>query len=117
MDEQYLTVVDEEGNEMLCEIIYTFHSEDYDKFYVLYVPVETEEDEEVEVFCSTYIPTEDGLIGDLSPIETDEEWDMIEETFNTLDFEDYDDEDDEDEGCCGHNHDEGHECHCHDDDE
>lgn len=99
MDENYLTVVDEDGNEILCEILFTFDSDEFEKSYVFYVPVETADEEDIEVLCSSYQPEADGSIGKLSPIETDEEWDMIEEVFNTymsnIDDEDFEDEDDE----------------------
>jgi len=126
MDENYLTVVDENGNEVLCEILFTFDSDEYEKSYVLYVPVETkDEDEDVEVLCSSYVAQEDEKIGELMPIEDDEEWEMIEEVFNTYvngmdEDEDYDDEDEEDEDdhdcCCNHNHDDEECCH-HDEEE
>ncbi|NEU02807.1 DUF1292 domain-containing protein, partial [Escherichia coli] len=34
--------------------------------------------------ASSFTPNEDGENGELFPIETDEEWDMIEETLNTF---------------------------------
>lgn len=100
MEENYLTVVDDDGNEILCEILFTFDSDEFEKSYVFYVPVEVTDDEDIEVLCSSYHPEEDGSIGTLSPIESDEEWDMIEEVFNTYmssidDDDDFEDEDDE----------------------
>ncbi len=131
MDENYLTVVDENGNESLCEILFTFDSDEFEKSYVFYVPVETkDDDEEIEVLCSSYVQEEDGSIGQLSPIENDDEWDMVEEVFNTYmnnmeEDEDYfdDDEDfDDDECCCDHDHESDDDCckhhqHHHDDEE
>lgn len=128
MEENFLTVVDENGNEVLCEILFTFDSDEFNKSYVFYVPLETkDEDDEVEVQCSAYIASEDGTVGELLPIESDEEWDMIEEVFNTyianMEDEDFDDEEydeDDDECCCGHHHHHGEdddECCCHDEDE
>ncbi len=138
MEERLFSVVDENGNEILCEVLHAFRSEEFNKSYVFYVPVETkDEDEEVEVLCYAYEPAEDGSIGELLPIESDEEWEMLQRVFDetfgdyiTEDFddEDYDDfEDDEDEDfdddddddcCCGHHHhDDDDECCCHDDDE
>ncbi len=98
MDENYLTIVDEDGNEILCEILFTFDSDEYEKSYVLYVPIETkDDDEEVEVLCSSYISQDDDEFGELSPIEDEEEWDMIEEVFNTFvsNMEEDEDEDDD----------------------
>lgn len=84
-DEQYITLVDENGDEELFEILFTFDSDDFEKSYVLCYPVEgADEDEEVVVHAYAYIPTEDGGIGELMPVTTDEEWDMIEEVYNTF---------------------------------
>ncbi|MBA4538532.1 DUF1292 domain-containing protein [Bacillus aquiflavi] len=85
--ENQITVIDEEGNEQLYEILFTFDSEEYNKSYVLYYPVGAEEDEneEIEIHASSYVSgDEDDAQGDLKPIETDEEWDMIEEMLETF---------------------------------
>lgn len=91
-----MTIVDEKGQEHVCEVIFTFESEDYGKSYVLYHVLDNEpenEDEEIEIFASSFVPSEDGEDGDLMPVESDEEWEMIEEVFGT--FLDEQDEDDE----------------------
>lgn len=84
--ENHITVVDEQGNEQLCEILFTFDSEEFGKSYVLYYPVGSseEDDEEIEIHASAYVASEDGEDGDLQPIETEEEWDLIEEMLNTF---------------------------------
>jgi uncharacterized protein YrzB (UPF0473 family) len=85
-DEKHITVVDDDGNEQLCEVLFTFDSDEFGKSYVLYYPVGAEEDEEddIEIHASAFTPTEDGQDGELMPIESDEEWDMIEEVLNTF---------------------------------
>jgi uncharacterized protein YrzB (UPF0473 family) len=85
-DEKHITVVDDDGNEQLCEVLFTFDSDEFGKSYVLYYPVGAEEDEQddIEIHASAFIPKEDGEDGELMPIETDEEWDMIEEVLNTF---------------------------------
>ncbi|MGO4936676.1 DUF1292 domain-containing protein [Fundicoccus sp. Sow4_H7] len=83
-DHEYITILDEEGNESLYEILFTFESEEYKKNYVLVFPAGTIEDEDVELQAYSYIETEDGQSGALQPIETNEEWDMIEEVLNTF---------------------------------
>ncbi|MBM4762383.1 DUF1292 domain-containing protein [Bacillus sp. B15-48] len=84
--ENNITVVDENGNEQLCEVLFTFDSEEFGKSYVLYYPLGSEEDdnEEIEIHASSFTPTEDGQDGELMPIESDEEWDMIEEMLETF---------------------------------
>ncbi|PLR78053.1 hypothetical protein CU633_07275 [Bacillus sp. V3-13] len=84
--ENHITVVDEEGNEQLCEVLFTFDSEEFGKSYVLYYPVGADEDDEedIEIHASAFMPNEENEEGELMPIETDEEWDMIEEMLNTF---------------------------------
>lgn len=83
--EKNITVVDEEGNEQLCEVLFTFNSDEFGKSYVLYYPIGEEDDEEeIEIHASAFIPSDDNTDGELQPIETDEEWDLIEEMLNTF---------------------------------
>ncbi len=84
--EKQITVVDEQGNEILCEVLFTFESEEFGKSYVLYYPVsdDNEDEEDIEIHASSYSPSEDGEDGELQPIETEEEWDLVEEMLNTF---------------------------------
>ena len=66
-----ITVVDENGNEQLCEILHTFDSEEFGKSYVLY----------------SLVGAENGEDGELTPIETEAEWDLIEEVLNQIEDE------------------------------
>ncbi len=105
--EQHLTIIDEEGNEILCQILFTFESEELGKKYVLFYPLSSEEDEDgkVDVMAASYVEGEDGQ-GELSPVETDEEWALIEEVLQEFE-ESYDEEAEEEHHCCcGHHGDE-----------
>lgn len=85
-EERHITVIDEDGNEQLCEVIHTFYSEQFDKSYVLYSIVGAEEDEEglVTIYAAAFTPSENGEDGELQDIETEEEWDLIEDVINAL---------------------------------
>jgi uncharacterized protein YrzB (UPF0473 family) len=87
--QNHITVVDENGNEQLCEVIHIEQSEAFGKSYVLYSLVGAEEDENgaVEIFASSFTPAENGEDGELQPIETEEEWDFIESVLNALEDE------------------------------
>ena len=93
--QENITVVDEQGNEQLCNVLFTFESEEFGKSYVLYYPIGAEEDEneEIEIHASSFSPNENGEDGELLPIESEEEWEMIEEMLNTF----LDEEEEEDE--------------------
>ncbi|NLM32239.1 MAG: DUF1292 domain-containing protein [Acholeplasmataceae bacterium] len=103
MDKEHLTFIDEDGNEILCEILFTFDSEMFKKSYVLFYPVSENEEDNIEVMAASYVPGKDGD-GELFPIETDEEWELIErvlkqyEEDNAEEF-DYEDEDEEEDYC------------------
>ena len=82
LNDDQLVFEDEKGNEVLCDIIFTYHSEEFNKDYVFFAQNGSEdEDGKVEVGVASYIPT-NGAIGELNAVETDEEWDMLEEVFN-----------------------------------
>ena len=86
---ELITQVDEQGNENLFEILLTIDGkEEFGKNYVLLVPVNAEEDEngEVEIQAYSFTENEDGTEGELEPIpeDSDAEWDMIEEVFNSF---------------------------------
>lgn len=83
-ESDYITLVDDEGNESLYEILFTFESEDYNKKYVIIYPAGTIDEEDVELQAYSYTEDEDGTSGDLQPIEDEKEWDMVEEVLNTF---------------------------------
>lgn len=87
---ELITIPDEEGGEETFEVIMTFEVEDGRK-YLMAVSTEETDDEEEEVYAFRYEEHGDDL--DLFLIEDDEEWDMVEEMFNTL-IEQEDDHDD-----------------------
>lgn len=71
LDSNSLYVTDELGNEKRMEILFTFEDEEHGKKYVVFADPDVESE---EVFASAY--DEDG---NLLPVESDEEWAMIEE--------------------------------------
>lgn len=79
-EQRQITLVDENGNEELYEILFTFDSEDFDRSYVLLIPAGAQEDEQVDIYPFAYTPDENGdaTSGDLQPIEDDAEWDMVQ---------------------------------------
>lgn len=76
IDSNSLYVKDEDGNEKRMVILFTFDSPDYGKSYVVF---QDPENGEGEVHASAYNEQ-----GELLPIESDEEWDMVEEVINTF---------------------------------
>ena len=90
MEKEYLLVTDEEGNEIECEIIMTFTSDEFNKSYVVY---QIKDDESGEYYAASYNP-DDGDEGKLFEIETEEEWNLIEEVLESF-LEENEEENDE----------------------
>lgn len=86
--DEFITLVDVEGNEELYKILLTFESEEFEKSYVLVHSANADEDEEVEIFAFSYDDPDGELEGQLDDIETDKEWDMIEEVLGAFVAED-----------------------------
>ena len=88
-ERELITLVDEQGNETLFEIYLEIDGkEKFGKNYFLLVPVNAEEDEDgqVEVQAYSFIENEDGTGGEFQPIpeDSEDEWNMIEEVFNSF---------------------------------
>lgn len=91
-EKERIIIPDDNGEEHLFEVLFTFDVDDTDQSYIAVVPVEQAEDEEVEVYAFRYEEKENDE-DDLSlfPIESDEEWEIVEEMLATLAEEDEDD--------------------------
>ena len=82
MDENKLIIINDEGVEEECEILFTFEDPDTLKNYIVYTD-NTEDDEgNTKVYASIYNPDEEDPI--LFPVENDEEWNRIEAILDEL---------------------------------
>lgn len=79
---EIIYIPDEEGNEEEFEVIMKFEVEGSDNKYMMVVPLDGEDDETDEVYAFRYEEEGDEL--KLYTIDDEEEWNMVEETFNTL---------------------------------
>ena len=83
-EEELLTLYDENGNEVLYRKMLNFIIQNSKKYVVLAEEGAQSDDEDmIELVPMINEPDESGDGGKLVPIETDEEWDMIEEVVNT----------------------------------
>lgn len=88
---EIIYIPDEDGNEEEFEVIMKFEVDGSDAQYMMVVPLDAEDDDVDEVYAFRY--EEDGDDLKLYTIEDDEEWSIVEETFNTLLSELNDEED------------------------
>lgn len=84
-ERERIIIPDENGEEHLFEVLFSFEVDETNQTYIALIPVEESEDDDVEVYAFRYEEKEDDE-NDLSlyPIESDEEWDMVEEMLHTL---------------------------------
>ena len=76
------TVLNEEGKEVTCEVLFTFDSEETKKSYIVYTDNTTDDDGNVKVYASVYNPNADST--ELLPIETDREWKIVETILESI---------------------------------
>ena len=81
-------VMNDDGIEVECEVLFTFESEETGKNYIVYTDNTLDEDDNTKVFASIYNPDEEETV--LQPIETDEEWAIIEKILDALQNDDLD---------------------------
>ncbi len=84
-DKTLLTLFDEEGNEVLYRKMLEFYHPGFEKEYVILAEegAQADDDDLIELIPMINEPDESGEGGRFLPVETDEEWDMIEEVVNT----------------------------------
>lgn len=78
MQEERMTfkVTGPDGQEVECETLFTFESEETNKNYIVYTDNTKDEQGNTKVYASIYNPDVENT--DLLPIETDKEWKIIE---------------------------------------
>jgi uncharacterized protein YrzB (UPF0473 family) len=89
---EIIYIPDDEGNEEEFEVIMKFEVDGSDKKYMMVVPMEGD-DETDEVYAFRYEEDDNGDDLKLFTIEDEEEWNIVEETFNTL-MAEYEEEED-----------------------
>ena len=81
-DKNTFKIVNENGEEVMCDVLFTFDSEETKKSYIVYTDNSKDELGNVQVFASIYDPNMQDQ--KLEPITTEKEWKVIETILNTL---------------------------------
>jgi len=81
-EKQKFVVLDEKGNKVECEPLFTFESEETKKNYVVYTDNSKDSEGNIRVFASIYNVTDKG--GQLLPIKTNKEWKVIETILESI---------------------------------
>ena len=74
-EEMTFKMVDENGKEKECEVLFTFESEETNKNYMVYTDHTQDEAGNTRVFASIFDPNDPN--SKLLPIETEKEWNII----------------------------------------
>lgn len=75
-------VLNDEGKEVECDVLFTFASDETKKDYIVYTDNTLDEENNIKVFASIYNPEEETTT--LQPIESEKEWKIIESILSTL---------------------------------
>ena len=81
-EEMTFKVLNDEGKEMECEVLFTFESDETGRNYIVYTDNSVDQDGSTRVFASIYNPDADET--KLLPIETGKEWRIIETILEEL---------------------------------
>ena len=82
MENNTFKVFNDQGVEITCDILFTFDSDETKKSYIVYTDNSKDDDGNTQVYASIYDPKMENL--KLEPIETEQEWKIIETILNTL---------------------------------
>ena len=75
-------VINDEGKEIECEVLFTFESDETGKNYIVYTDNTTDDAGNTKVYASIYDP--DAEETTLEPIQSDKEWKIIETILDEL---------------------------------
>ena len=81
-DKNTITLTNEKGEEVVCDILFTFDSEETNKSYIVYTDNSKDENGKIRVFASIYNPSDAKT--KLEDIKTEKEWKIIETILETL---------------------------------
>lgn len=75
-------IVNDKGEEVVCDILFTFDSDETHKSYMVYTDHKLDDDGNIMVYASIYKPGVENQ--KLEPIQSEAEWKVIETILNTL---------------------------------
>ncbi len=82
MKENTFKMVTEDGQEITCNVLFTFDSEETKKSYIAYTDNTYEADGSIKAYAAVYHPED--LNKGFEPIETEKEWKVVETILETI---------------------------------
>ena len=77
-----ITVRDEKGNKVVCDILFTFENDETKKSYIVYTDNTKDDKGKVQVYASIYDPKDENM--KLEEIKTEKEWQIIDTILKTI---------------------------------
>ena len=77
------TIINDEGEQIVCNILFTFDSDETNKSYIVYTDNTKDEAGNIKVYASIYDPKSVDEM-ELLPIETEKEWRVIEKILESI---------------------------------
>ena len=81
-EKNIIKITNDQGEEVICDILFTFDSEETGKSYIVYTDNSKDENGKVRVYASIYNPNDPK--SKLEDIKTDKEWKVIDTILQTL---------------------------------
>ena len=82
MKKNSFSMIDENGNEVVYDVLFTFESDETKKNYIVYTDNSRDDTGNIQVYASIYDPENPN--SKLEAITTDKEWKVIETILETL---------------------------------
>lgn len=82
MKKNTFTMLDENGKEIVYDVLFTFENEETNKNYIAYTDNTKDAEGNIQVYASIYDP--DNPESELEPITGEKEWKVIETILETL---------------------------------
>lgn len=76
------TIINDRGEEVECDVLFTFDSDETKKSYIVYTDNTLDEEQNTKVYASIYDPSGQDL--SLKPIENEKEWLVIENILSSV---------------------------------
>ena len=82
MKKNSFSMIDENGKEVVYDVLFTFENEETGKNYMAYTDNTRDEEGNIQVYASIYNPNDPD--SELEPITGEKEWKVIETILETL---------------------------------
>ena len=82
MKKNTFTMIDQDGNEVVYDVLFTFESDETKKNYIVYTDNTLDHEGNVRVYASIYNQNDKGV--ELEPINSEREWKIVETILSSI---------------------------------